>query len=354
MNAVLDIEYKNVTPVFVRVFRINMVETSNVNKSPFIFSEKEEVIDVSGTPIVRKLDVKHVDRLCLIYSSSAFSWSIAGESHGSLSCGGVVVVDSLHSFSYSLSQSGFVYFVYVERDFFDPATVELIINSERFVYSSVISYLFGGLDVCDEQISNEQIKYRLLSIVSLLASSVESYKVKCDEMDLFIRIKSTILGNALNANFYLEQAAALVCCSKSKLHNCLSRNGTTFLKLINKFRIEHFTEQLLLSPESNIDTLCYKSGFNDSGYAIKLFKKFKGVTPQRYRDRLMSIAVVSDNKELRAQYLDAKEKLEVSLKLYQLVVVNNIPSEIPSASRRVKRCQSAFEALYFQLYPVEY
>lgn len=348
MNAVLDVELENVAPVFVRIFRINMVATSNVNKSPFVLSEKEDVLDVSRDPIVRKLDAKHTDCLCLIYSSSAFSWSISGKLHGSLPCGGVVVVDSLLSFSYSLSQPGFIYFVFIDREFFDPTTVELIINSEHFVYSSIISYLFGGLGVCDEQ-----IKYRLLSVVYLLASSVESPKVKYEERDLFLRIKSIIFDNALNSNFYLEQAATLACCSKSKFHNCLSRNGTTFLKLINEFRVEYLTEQLLLSPGSNIDALCYKSGFNDPGYAIKLFKKFRGITPQKYRDRLMSIVVVSDNKELRTQYLDAKEKLEVSLKLYRLVVVNNVSSEIPSASRRVKRCQSAFESLYFQLYPVE-
>jgi hypothetical protein len=64
-----------------------------------------------------------------------------------------------------------------------------------------------------------------------------------------------------------------------------------------------------------------------------------------------TVATVCDNEDVMVRYLKAKERLEVSLKLYRLVVIHNISSEIPIASKRVKRCQAVYENLYFMIYP---
>lgn len=60
--------------------------------------------------------------------------------------------------------------------------------------------------------------------------------------------------------------------------------------------------------------------------------------------------MVCNNDKIISRYLKAKEKLEISLKLYRLIILNNIPSEIPAASKRVKRCQAIYEELYSLVY----
>ena len=62
-------------------------------------------------------------------------------------------------------------------------------------------------------------------------------------------------------------------------------------------------------------------------------------------------SISCDYDELIGPYTEAKERLEVSLKLYRLVVLHNISSEIPVMQTRVKRSQAVYERLYVQMYP---
>ncbi len=51
---------------------------------------------------------------------------------------------------------------------------------------------------------------------------------------------------------------------------------------LNNYRIERACCQLL-SSEDTITEIAYACGFNDLSYFIKLFKRFKGITPAKYR-----------------------------------------------------------------------
>ncbi|WOO36438.1 AraC family transcriptional regulator [Anaerocolumna sp. AGMB13020] len=51
---------------------------------------------------------------------------------------------------------------------------------------------------------------------------------------------------------------------------------------LNNYRIERACCQLL-SSEDSITEIAYACGFNDLSYFIKLFKRFKGITPAKYR-----------------------------------------------------------------------
>jgi AraC-like DNA-binding protein len=51
---------------------------------------------------------------------------------------------------------------------------------------------------------------------------------------------------------------------------------------LNYYRIERACHQLLHTAE-NITDIAFSCGFNDLSYFIKIFKKYKGITPAKYR-----------------------------------------------------------------------
>lgn len=56
----------------------------------------------------------------------------------------------------------------------------------------------------------------------------------------------------------------------------------TPLNYVNYYRIERACYQLITS-DASITEVAYCSGFNDLSYFIKMFKKYKGITPKKYQ-----------------------------------------------------------------------
>ena len=50
---------------------------------------------------------------------------------------------------------------------------------------------------------------------------------------------------------------------------------------LNYYRIERAC-YLLLTTNQTITEVAYNTGFNDLSYFIKIFKKYKGITPKQY------------------------------------------------------------------------
>lgn len=58
--------------------------------------------------------------------------------------------------------------------------------------------------------------------------------------------------------------------------------GCSFRHYLNQLRVEH-SQVLLLSPELSILQICNMCGFEDQSYFIKVFRKYTGTTPSRFR-----------------------------------------------------------------------
>ena len=58
--------------------------------------------------------------------------------------------------------------------------------------------------------------------------------------------------------------------------------GQTPIDFLNSYRVEHAC-MLLSNSELSITEVAYQCGFNDSSYFVKVFKKYKNITPKRYR-----------------------------------------------------------------------
>jgi len=66
--------------------------------------------------------------------------------------------------------------------------------------------------------------------------------------------------------------------------------GKTFTQFVNEFRIVHATKQLAENPTSITD-ICFESGFNNFSHFNKLFKKFTGKSPLKYRNEMKQLVI---------------------------------------------------------------
>tara|TARA_R110001583_G_scaffold86860_1_gene226702 strand:- start:37531 stop:38412 length:882 start_codon:yes stop_codon:yes gene_type:complete len=64
--------------------------------------------------------------------------------------------------------------------------------------------------------------------------------------------------------------------------------GKTFTEFVNEFRIVQATKLLAENPTSITD-ICFESGFNNFSHFSKLFKKFTGTSPLKYRNEMKQL-----------------------------------------------------------------
>lgn len=69
--------------------------------------------------------------------------------------------------------------------------------------------------------------------------------------------------------------------------------GKTFTQFVNEFRIVYSTKLLAEQPTS-ITEICYESGFNNFSHFNKLFKKFTGKSPLKYRNEMKNLVIHSE------------------------------------------------------------
>lgn len=71
----------------------------------------------------------------------------------------------------------------------------------------------------------------------------------------------------------------------SRLLGSVFRTG--FWELINKYRIEEAARIIKEDPAANILSICYRTGFNSKSSFNTAFKKFTGITPSEYKNRVI-------------------------------------------------------------------
>ena len=61
--------------------------------------------------------------------------------------------------------------------------------------------------------------------------------------------------------------------------------GENFIEYLTKVRMKN-AEELLKDSSYSIKEICTASGYGDPNYFSRIFKKYEGVTPSEYRERL--------------------------------------------------------------------
>lgn len=63
--------------------------------------------------------------------------------------------------------------------------------------------------------------------------------------------------------------------------------GKTFVEYVNYIRLTE-AEKLLLTTDLNVTQIAYATGFSSTSYFIKVFKKYKGVSPHKMKKHLLN------------------------------------------------------------------
>lgn len=87
----------------------------------------------------------------------------------------------------------------------------------------------------------------------------------------------------LTEDISLRQLSEKACMSTTSFYRFFKREmGMSPIEFVLNEKIRH-AKQLLKNREIQVNEVCYLSGFEDSNYFIRIFKKYEGITPKQYQ-----------------------------------------------------------------------
>lgn len=99
-----------------------------------------------------------------------------------------------------------------------------------------------------------------------------------------IQKATTRIDADLNADLSLRTQADELNVNPSYLSNLFKKEvGTTYTDYVNKKRVE-YAESLLTQTNDQVQNIAQKCGIFDLNYFSKVFKKYTGMTPVKYRE----------------------------------------------------------------------
>lgn len=137
------------------------------------------------------------------------------------------------------------------------------------------------INMSDDQLNNETHNYTPCN----QPDDNERNEFKSCDNNIILHPALEYIEKHYARNITLDNMASLCNISSSyfsKLFNRVIQDN--FANYINKIRIKHAKEKLRKTNEP-ITNIALDSGFEDSGYFLKVFKKLEGVTPSAYRNR---------------------------------------------------------------------
>jgi len=135
----------------------------------------------------------------------------------------------------------------------------------------------------------------ILSMKALLYPVFDEYIKKVPDKIVPNKNYSTLVNSILSYlqnNFYqditIDDCAKEIGYSKSHISHSLTQTlGTTFLDLRNLYRMD-YAKALFLNTDMNIYRISLECGFNCERSFERVFKKYHGITPKKYRDKTIA------------------------------------------------------------------
>ena len=94
-----------------------------------------------------------------------------------------------------------------------------------------------------------------------------------------------IINNLFNDNITASECAIAVDMSYTHFSRCFkSVTGKSFTRYLAEVRVNHAEKDLFLTDKS-ITEIAYNSGFNDASYFVATYKKLRGKTPHKMRNK---------------------------------------------------------------------
>lgn len=166
------------------------------------------------------------------------------------------------------------------------------IRSLRKRFSSIDTFLLrfdleGNrfLSCLDPQMPQEEIKEGLYHLLMYCFETIRSCrKQSCPDI-LYQCIE--IIENSYFQNITLHEVASLIGVSPPYLSRVFKKEmGINFIDYLNKIRIEK-AKELLGNEDIKIHEVSEKVGFNNPEYFTRIFKKYIGQTPIKFRQRVV-------------------------------------------------------------------
>jgi AraC-like DNA-binding protein len=128
-----------------------------------------------------------------------------------------------------------------------------------------------------------------LTLQELLIRIIQTQTAKAIDDGLFLDSNNPIthvveyIRMNLKENISLKKLSEKSCMSTTSFYRLFKRElGMSPIEFVLHEKIR-CAKQLLKNPTIQINEVCYLSGFEDSNYFIRLFKKHEGITPKQYQ-----------------------------------------------------------------------
>lgn len=128
-----------------------------------------------------------------------------------------------------------------------------------------------------------------LTLQELLIRIIQTQTAKAIDDGLFTDPKNPItqvvefIRLNLKENISMKHLSEKACMSTASFYRLFKRElGMSPIEFVISEKIR-CAKQLLKNPTIQINEVCYLSGFEDSNYFIRLFKKYEGITPKQYQ-----------------------------------------------------------------------
>ena len=134
----------------------------------------------------------------------------------------------------------------------------------------------------DDKLSFEELCYECAQIMEKFIDSVYEERSNIKGVH-YLALATKYIANNYENEISLEDVAYEVNISASYLsHLFQSGLGTTYKKYISKLRVDK-AKDLLVNTELSIADIAEKVGIPDANYFARIFKKYVGISPNRFR-----------------------------------------------------------------------
>lgn len=230
------------------------------------------VVHIEDIPVVQKYEGEYPQDLERRYQKRVLEKDVAG-----------AVSLGEQFFQWLTVQPG------VGREDIEIKILELIMEIEKkaFYAGAVkynVTYRGGYIREIQGCPDNEALKGWLMKKTREICSNMENAKEK--EALSIIKKAKTYIDDNFRKDISLDSVSREVDISPyyfSKLFK--QETGRNFIEYLTEVRLRNARE-LLQNPQLSIKEICAESGYSDPNYFSRIFKKYEGVTPSEFRERL--------------------------------------------------------------------
>ena len=139
----------------------------------------------------------------------------------------------------------------------------------------------------DPQVVAEPLVTANPELVRVNDRIVTDYLARLDRNDVVMQVRSKLADRLPDGQLDEAEIAAMLNLSRRSLQRRLGEQGMTFTQLQEQTRRE-LALQYVRDPRYSFGEIAYLVGFSEPGNFSRAFRRWHGVSPSQYRERLMT------------------------------------------------------------------